>query len=105
MIIDGKEIDFDNIKFPENFKILDLSKGVNGCIPLSIFNEPASDQPGCVSFKCQSCGELMWLSSKKRMLMYRGFTTACWFCIFSNIKAQGHSQDDFKMVDITKVIK
>lgn len=58
------------------------------CPPLSKYPVPPEDQPGCLQEKCEDCEQLMWISSKKRMIRAntsKDTLTSCYDCLTERV--------------------
>jgi len=73
-----------------------------GCIPLSEFKDPPSDQTGCEKEKCPFCKKEIWVSELKRKIRAKGLIAICWFCLFELAKKFDIDPNDIEIIDILK---
>jgi len=76
------------------------------CPPLSSYETPPPDQPGCELFDCPKCKQPMWLSKKKRgMLLFLSLSNkeimlCCYHCLKDYVTENAHEFRDIEAVNI-----
>lgn len=95
-----------NLRLPKEFKVMDhINKMILAGIPLAVTPVPPDDQSPCIKEMCDSCGELMWVSEKKRNHRANkpNIEIYCVMCVIASMKIQGFKMQDIEIFDISKL--